>query len=243
MRRISNYARHNLIAFLALFFALGGGAAWAANTIGSADIIDGQVKTADIGDNEVKEADVGQGAVASPELKNDSIAAGDVAPNSLTTSRIADGSLTGTDVANSSLTGTDIDESTLDVGDAARAYARVAPALCAGTPGTCTPEQSKGITAVSRDATGEYCVIAPGIDSTQAPAAVTVDWQGSAAPEGNASAMTREVVGCGASGQGFRVITERQPNVTVDAAGGTNNATAVGPAAPADDVGFTIVIP
>jgi hypothetical protein len=233
MRRISNYIRHNLIAFLALFFALGGGAAWAANTIGSADIIDGQVKSADIGDGEVKEADVGQGAVASPELKNDSIVAGDVAPNSLGGGRIADGSLTGADV----------DESTLDLGDAARAYARVAPALCTGTPGTCTPEQSKGITAVSRDATGEYCVIAPGIDSTQAPAAVTVDWQGSAAPEGNASAMTREVVGCGAGGQGFRVITERQPNVTVDAAGGTNNATAVGPAAPADDIGFTIVIP
>jgi hypothetical protein len=42
---------------------------------------------------------------------------------------------------------------------------------------------------------------------------------------------------------GFSVITERQPNVTVDSGGGTNNATAVGPAERADNVGFMILIP
>jgi hypothetical protein len=44
-------------------------------------------------------------------------------------------------------------------------------------------------------------------------------------------------------GTGFRVATFRQPNITVDQGGGTNNATAVGPAVVSDDVGFTIVIP
>ena len=36
MHRISTYIRRNHLAVVALFFAVGGGTAWAANTIGSA---------------------------------------------------------------------------------------------------------------------------------------------------------------------------------------------------------------
>jgi hypothetical protein len=105
---IRRHIHSNVVGYVALFFALSGGVAWAthpggADTISSADIIDGQVR----------EPDVGQAAVASPEVKNDSILPGDVAPNSLTSGRIADGSLTGADVAGNSLKGVDIDESTL----------------------------------------------------------------------------------------------------------------------------------
>jgi hypothetical protein len=266
--RIRTAVRQQWAGLIALFLALSGGVAWAshpggANTINSADIIDGQVK----------EADVGQGAVASSEVKNDSIRNGDVAPNSLTSGRIADGTLTGADVQNNALTGSDIapnsipsgritddsltgadvkqnslkgadiDEATLDVGDAARAYARVDPGSCTGTPGTCTAEESKGISSVIRDATGFYCVTAPGIDANVTPAAATVDWASTPEPEGNASAMTVEVAGCGPDGEGFTVITDRQPNVTVDSGGGVNNATVAGPANFSNDVSFTIVIP
>ena len=106
--RIRTLVRQQWAGLIALFLALTGGVASAshsggANTINSADIIDG----------EVKEADVGQAAVASGEIKNESILAGDVAPNSLTSARIANGSLTGTDVAADSLTGADIGEATL----------------------------------------------------------------------------------------------------------------------------------
>jgi hypothetical protein len=38
-------------------------------------------------------------------------------------------------------------------------------------------------------------------------------------------------------------MTQRQPAITVDEGGGTNNATASGPAQDANDVAFTIVIP
>jgi hypothetical protein len=55
--------------------------------------------------------------------------------------------------------------------------------------------------------------------------------------------MTQEGPGCGPSGEGFTVITERQPNIAVDAGGGTSNQTAAGPAEQANNVGFTIVIP
>ena len=117
------------------------------------------------------------------------------------------------------------------------------PGTCTGEPGTCTPDQTKGVSSVTLNTTGVYCVTAPGIDAEETPAAVTVDWNSTGNPKGNASAMTLEVLGCGPSGEGFSVVTERQPNVTVDAGGGVNNATAAGPAEFANNVGFTIVIP
>jgi hypothetical protein len=103
--------------------------------------------------------------------------------------------------------------------------------------------RSKGISSVTRLDVGSYCVIAPGIDSDEVPAAVTVDWSNTSGPERNASAMTSEAVGCGPGGTGFLVITDRQPVIAVDADGGINNAAVSGPAESANDVGFTIVIP
>jgi hypothetical protein len=235
MQRISKYVGRHHLALVALFFALSGGVAWAADTIGSADIIDGQVKTADIGDAEVKEADVGQGAVTSAEVKNDSIANGDVAPNSLASGRVADGSLTGTDVANNSIKGADVDESTLDVGDAGRAYARVSPDC--DILSNCPVDQSKGISGATHEATGVYCVTAPGIDSQETAAAVTVDFSLTSAPNGQESAMTSEESGCGSGDQGFLVSTRRQPDVTID------GETVAGVAEMADNIAFTIVIP
>jgi hypothetical protein len=234
MRKRLTYA--NVVSSLALFLVLTGGAAYAldgSNTVFSDDIVNGEVKVADIG----------QAAVATDEIANGQVKAADLGADQVRSSKVLDDNLTGADVAANSLKGADIDESTLDVGNAARAYARVVAADCTGTPGFCPPDHAKGISLVTRDASGTYCVTAPGIDSNATPAAVTVDWASTAGPEGNASAMVQAVTGCGSSGQGFRVRTERQPTISVDAGGGTNNAIASGPAQDADDVGFTIVIP
>jgi hypothetical protein len=64
--RFSQHVRSNLVGYLALFVALGG-TAWATNgplqgrnTVGSADILNGEVKAPDIGNN----------AVSAPEIKN-----------------------------------------------------------------------------------------------------------------------------------------------------------------------------
>jgi hypothetical protein len=266
--RIRTLVRQQWAGLIALFLVLTGGTALAThpggqNTISTGDIQNGQVKTDDIGTGEVKVADVGQGAVATDEIVNGQVKAADLGDGEVRTAEIANGqvktadigagevrssnvandNLTGNDVANNSLKGADVDESTLDIGDTARAYARVNPLGCTGTPGTCTPAQSKGVSSVTRDDTGLYCVTAPGIDSDEVPAAVTVDWSATNPPAGNASAMTREAFGCGPTSDGFFVVTERQPEITVDAGGGTNNATASGPADFANDVGFTIVIP
>ena len=260
MRKHLTYA--NVMATLAVFIALGG-TAYAVNTVGSPDVINESLLSQDIKNGEVKVADIGQQAVATDELANGQVKAADIGDGEVKTAEIASGqvlsadigagevrsgnvandNLTGADIAANTVKGADIDEATLDVGDAARAYARVSRLTCTGTPGTCTPEQSKGISSVTRDGTGAYCVTAPGIDPDVTPAAVTVDWGSTAYPLGNASAMTREDAGCGPEGKGFRVITERQPIILVDSGGGTNNASAAGTSAGADDVGFTIVIP
>lgn len=57
---------------LALLFAMGG-TAYAVNTVRSADIVDGTIKTADLGTNSVQ----------SPDIKNGTVTTADVAASSL----------------------------------------------------------------------------------------------------------------------------------------------------------------
>ena len=97
------HLRAQWIGVLALLIALGTGSAYAANTVFSTDIVDGEVKEADIATAAVHEAEIGQGAVATDELKNDAV----------TTGKVLNGTLLGADVSDNSLKGVDIDESTL----------------------------------------------------------------------------------------------------------------------------------
>jgi hypothetical protein len=115
MPSISNYIRHHHLAVVALFFALGGGAAWAADTIGSQDIIDGEVKAADIGQNQVRSGDIATGQVQTSDVADDTTANAlggtDIAADSIGGADVA--GLTGADVNDNSLKGADIDESSL----------------------------------------------------------------------------------------------------------------------------------
>jgi hypothetical protein len=86
----------------AMFVALSG-TAYAANTIGSADIIDESIRSQDIRNGEVKVTDVGQAAVATDELATGAVRSSDV----------LDAGLTGIDIASNSLKGADVDESSL----------------------------------------------------------------------------------------------------------------------------------
>jgi hypothetical protein len=254
--RIRALIHRQWAGLIALFLVLTGGSAYALdgqNTVFTDDIVDGQVKTADIGNGEVKVADIGQAAVATEELKNDAVTgakvaagtltttdvknetlnAADVAPNSLPSGRILDGSLTGADVKDNALKGADIDEATLDVGDAARAYARVF-AFCTTN---CEFDNAKGISSVTRSDPGTFCVTAPWDQPTRDAGLGDgrCVWH-RPHHRGRQSAMTVEFpsFGCGPSGQGFRVRTERHP-VTADGA--------LASAVPSDEVAFTIVIP
>ena len=89
MRAIVNRLTYaNVVATLALIVALGGGAAYAANTVFSSDIVNGEVKAVDIApgavrtgeilDDEVQNADIAAGAVRSAEIGNNQIRTPDV---------------------------------------------------------------------------------------------------------------------------------------------------------------------
>ncbi len=103
LRNLSRHMRQNAVAWLALFLALGGTGAYAANTIGSSDIIDGEVRSADIRNDDIQSGDV----------KDNSINTFDV--HSFLGVDVADGTLTGADIQDNSLTGTDIDEASLNL--------------------------------------------------------------------------------------------------------------------------------
>jgi hypothetical protein len=104
MRKLSGHLSYaNVMSTLAVFMVIGGGAAYAANTVFSSDIVDGEVKEADIGTAAVREDEIGQAAVATAELKNDAV----------TTGKVLNETLVGNDILDNSLKGVDIDESTL----------------------------------------------------------------------------------------------------------------------------------
>ena len=88
----------NVVSTLCLVLVVGGGVAYAANTVGSDDIINGQVKSADIGTGQVRSIDVG----------NDNLTGDDVQDNSLTTNDVNTGSLFGSDIFDGTLTSADI---------------------------------------------------------------------------------------------------------------------------------------
>ena len=74
----------NVMSTIAVFLALGGGVAYAANTIFSEDIVDGEVKSVDLGTN--------------------AVTGGKLAANSVTTNKITDGAVTSTDLADGAVT-------------------------------------------------------------------------------------------------------------------------------------------
>ena len=92
LRRLSRHIRQNAVAWLALFVALGGTTAYAANTIRSSDIIDNEVTTTDVRDDTLGfgglyAQDLAPGAVRSSEVLDNSITGADIGNFTITTSR------------------------------------------------------------------------------------------------------------------------------------------------------------
>ncbi|GAA1770547.1 hypothetical protein GCM10009795_015790 [Nocardioides hankookensis] len=79
----------NVCSALALTIALGGGTAYAASTIKSKDIVNGQVKTPDLGKN----------AVTSAKIRNGQVRLADLAAGAVTGTTVADGTITLADLA------------------------------------------------------------------------------------------------------------------------------------------------
>jgi hypothetical protein len=99
----------NVVATLCMFLLLGGTAAAVdgslagQNTVGSMDIINGEVLTADLGPNSVT-----SGKIADGEVKN-----ADLGPNAAASNTIADAGVKGIDIANGQVTGADVGNESL----------------------------------------------------------------------------------------------------------------------------------
>ena len=84
----------NVMSTLAVVLVIGGGAAYAANTIGSADIIDGSIVSAGRQERQV--------------------AGDDLAANAVRTAKVLDESLTGHDIEDNTIGGADVNETLLN---------------------------------------------------------------------------------------------------------------------------------
>lgn len=78
MRRIGRYLGNNLLGLLALIVALGG-TAYAAATIGTAEIIDDSVRSVDIKNGNINGGDLLDEAVTGVDIKNGTVREADVA--------------------------------------------------------------------------------------------------------------------------------------------------------------------
>ena len=90
IRTLAAHLRAQWMGALALVLVLAGGTAYAANTVGSDDIINGQVKSPDIGSNQVQSADIrddtlSNGGLTGADIKDDSGV--DTCPSPLTVQR------------------------------------------------------------------------------------------------------------------------------------------------------------
>jgi hypothetical protein len=93
-RVLSHLTYANLMSTLAVVLALGTGTAYAANTVFSTDIVDGEVKNADLATSAVSSAKVANNNLLSADVKDDTLAGGgltapDLAPDSVGSSEIA----------------------------------------------------------------------------------------------------------------------------------------------------------
>ncbi len=107
----------NVCSFLALLIALGTGSAYAANTVFSTDIVDGEVKTADLANNAVRSNKIGAGQVKAPDIAADAVASANVVNESLTASDLGTDSVQATEVANDSIDSGEIANDSLFASD------------------------------------------------------------------------------------------------------------------------------
>ena len=102
-RRLRPPSYANVMSTIAVVVALGTGGAYAANTIGSDDIIDESIVSADVKNQGLKGADI----------LDRSITKHDIAPETVGATRITDGEVGGAELTDDGVKGADVDEGSL----------------------------------------------------------------------------------------------------------------------------------
>jgi hypothetical protein len=108
LARMRPRSAYDVMAALALFVAISTGGAYAANTVFSTDIVDGEVKTPDLASSAVTNAKIAGSAVNASKLASSAVTNGKIAGNAVTSGKVADGTLTGADIANDSIGSADL---------------------------------------------------------------------------------------------------------------------------------------
>jgi len=98
-----------VVACMALFLAFTGSAlAIGKNTVRSAQIVNGQVKTADLGRDAVRSGKIANETVAAADLRTDSVGSDEIARDAVNTDEIAENAVASPEVAPESLTSGDL---------------------------------------------------------------------------------------------------------------------------------------
>ena len=107
----------NVCSFLALLIALGTGSAYAANTVFSTDIVDGEVKTADLANNSVRSNKIGAGQVANADLGDGAVTSTKLGDGSVTNFKLGSGVVTHSKLGASSIDGSNVAAESLSLSD------------------------------------------------------------------------------------------------------------------------------
>jgi hypothetical protein len=90
---------YDVFAVIGCLAAVTTGTAYAANTIGSSDVIDESLLSQDIKDGEVKTSDLKNSSVTSLKINNGSVLTGEIGANAVDSSKIRDGNVFTNDLA------------------------------------------------------------------------------------------------------------------------------------------------
>jgi len=117
IRRALTFA--NVCSFLALTIAMGTGGAYAADTVFSTDIVDGEVKTADIAGAAVTNSKLGPNSIGSGKILDAAIANADLGADAVDGSKILDATVAHADLANDSVNSANVFNESLTASDLA----------------------------------------------------------------------------------------------------------------------------
>jgi hypothetical protein len=107
----------NVCSFLALAVAISTGGAYAANTVFSTDIVNGEVKTPDLAASAVTSPKILDGGVKATDINNDSVSSNTISDGGVHTADLADGGVTGQKVADSAVDGSKVADNSLGAAD------------------------------------------------------------------------------------------------------------------------------
>ena len=107
----------NVCSFLALTIALGTGGAYAADTIGSSDIIDESIQSVDIKNGQVTYADIQPNTIGTVRIQNGGVATEDLKDNAVDGSKILDAAIANADIADGAVAGNSVLDESLTSAD------------------------------------------------------------------------------------------------------------------------------